>query len=124
MTSQFPSFYDVRNVINSSSKLKTHQLLNNIQSVNMFPILILYLYYKIIRNCRKKKKNKKNKTKINKNKKIKKNKKNKKKVASLMGSGVCIMHGEREGGYNAPHPSTHGMPLPYLKSQVTILLIL
>ena len=38
---QFPSFYDVRNVINSSSKLKTHQLLNNIQSVNMFPILIL-----------------------------------------------------------------------------------
>merc|ERR1711963_144505 len=62
MTSQFPSFYDVRNVINSSSKLKTHQLLNNIQSVNMFNILILYLYYKAIRNDKKKNKTKQKKT--------------------------------------------------------------
>ena len=47
MTSQFPSFYDVRNVINSSSKLKTHQLMNNFQTVNIKMIVFPFFLFPI-----------------------------------------------------------------------------
>ena len=90
--------------------------MNNIQSVNMFNILILYLYYKAIRNRKKKKQNKKNKTKINKNKKIKKNKKKNKKKQKKGGwqtilRKICQTFKHAFGGFNAKPAKEGPKPL-------------